>query len=67
MGSAICKFIEAEERFRDLERHVREAATPAERARLNAELVKAYEEVELHASVIAGVHPLTECLTFAEQ
>jgi hypothetical protein len=67
MGSAINKFREAEQRFRDLERNVQQASSRAERARLNAELLQAYSEMELHASVVAGVHPLTECLPFAEQ
>jgi hypothetical protein len=67
MGSAINKFLVAERRFRNLEQHIREATSAVERARLNAELAQAYGEMELHASVVAGVHPLTECLPFAER
>jgi hypothetical protein len=64
MDAAIQKFIQTEEYYDSVQQRL-EAAAPAERARLNGELLTAYAQLESLARVVAGLE-FTHDACFAE-
>ncbi len=65
MNTIVNKFVEAHDRYMELDRIRTECSSPAERASLHIAILKAYLEVQFHAKQIAGLQ-FADGMDFAE-
>ena len=65
MNTIVTKFVEAHDRYMELDRIRTECSSPAERESLHIAILKAYLEVQFHARQIAGLQ-FADGMDFAE-
>jgi hypothetical protein len=65
MNTIVNKFVEAHDRYMELDRIRTECSSPAERESLHIAILKAYLEVQFHAKQIAGLQ-FADGMDFAE-
>ena len=65
MNTIVNKFVEAHDRYMELDRIRTECSSPAERESLHIAILKAYLEVQFHAKQIAGLK-FADGMDFAE-
>ena len=65
MNTIVHKFVEAHDRYMELDRIRTECSSPAERESLHIAILKAYLEVQFHAKQIAGLQ-FADGMDFAE-
>jgi hypothetical protein len=65
MNTIVNKFVEAHDRYLELDRIRTECSSPAERESLHIAILKAYLEVQFHAKQIAGLQ-FADGMDFAE-
>ena len=65
MNTIVNKFVEAHDRYMELDRIRTQCSSPAERESLHIAILKAYLEVQFHARLIAGLQ-FADGMDFAE-
>jgi hypothetical protein len=65
MNTIVNKFVEAHDRYMELDKIRTECVSPAERESVHIAILKAYLEVQFHAKQIAGLQ-FADGMDFAE-